>query len=199
MRFHYGGKYEKEEDLKAERRPHEGAVAFREPEHTAFAIIANGGYIVLLIVLLVLIYFIARPEMRPFLTGLGLAAALSMLTLIPHEFLHALCFKEDVYLYFNFSKFLVFVHGTESMSKSRFIFMSLLPNLVFGVLPLILFFIKTDWYLLGAFGAFCLSMGFGDYINVFNAAKQMPKGARTYLDGFHSYWYRDENADGKKA
>ena len=33
-------------------------------------------------------------------------------------------------------------------------------------------------------------MGFGDYMNVFNALTQMPRGARTYLYGFHSYWYQ---------
>ena len=35
----------------------------------------------------------------------------------------------------------------------------------------------------------CIGMGAGDYINVFNAATQMPKNALTYLNGFNSYWY----------
>ena len=69
--------------------------------------------------------------------------------------------------------------------------LSLLPNLVFGIIPYVLFLLNHDWLLLGAVGAFCTSMGFGDYINVFNALTQMPKGSKTYLNGFHSYWYVD--------
>ncbi len=35
-----------------------------------------------------------------------------------------------------------------------------------------------------------IAMGFGDYINVFNALTQRPNGGKTYLNGFHSYWYK---------
>ena len=35
-------------------------------------------------------------------------------------------------------------------------------------------------------------MGSGDYYNIINALTQMPRGARTYLHGFHSYWYLPE-------
>ena len=189
MRFHYGGKYNSEEDLKSKAEPHEGAVAFKEPSEKKFAIIANGGCIVVLILLAGLVYFMALPERIDYMISFGIAGVLSMVVLIPHEFLHALCFKEDVYLYFNPSKCLAFVHGTESMSKARFIFMSLLPNIVFGVIPFLVFLLKPEWFRLGMFGALCISMGFGDYINAFNAITQMPTGARTYLDGFHSYWY----------
>lgn len=45
------------------------------------------------------------------------------LTLIPHEILHAICYKKDVYMYNDFAHGLMFVVGTEDMSKSRFIFM----------------------------------------------------------------------------
>ncbi len=189
MKFHYGGKYNSEEDLKSKAEPQEGAVAFKEPSEKVFAIIANGGCIVVLILLAGLVFFIARPERVDYMISFGLAGVLSMVVLIPHEFLHAICFKEDVYMYFNPSKFLAFVHGTESMSKARFIFMSLLPNIVFGFIPFIVFLFNPEWFRLGMFGAVCISMGFGDYINVFNAITQMPAGARTYLDGFHSYWY----------
>ena len=43
MRFHYGGKYRTEDDLKAKKEQHDGAVPFREPDPKKFAIIANGG------------------------------------------------------------------------------------------------------------------------------------------------------------
>ena len=190
MKLHYGGKFKTEEDFKVKGEIKEGSVPFREPEAKKFAIIANGGCALLVVVLLVIAFFMAGKSIRQFLTLIGAAAVISMITMIPHEFLHASCFKEDVYFYYDFSKALLFVHGTESMSKARFVFMSMLPNIVFGIIPYVLFLANHDWLLLGMIGALCIGMGFGDYVNVFNALTQMPKGAKTYLCGFHSYWQK---------
>ena len=74
--------------------------------------------------------------------------------------------------------------------------MSLLPNLVFGALPFLIFLIWPDQIFLGTLGLLSLGMGAGDYYNVFNAVTQMPRGARTYLHQFNSYWYMPE--DGKE-
>ena len=114
----------------------------------------------------------------------------AFLSMFPHEILHAICFKEDVYLYTNFKQGMLFVTGPETMSKGRFILMSLLPNIVFGALPFAAGLIFQELSALGMMGATALAMGAGDYYNVWNAATQMPKGARTYLHGFHSYWYK---------
>ena len=76
------------------------------------------------------------------------------------------------------------------LSKARFVIMSMLPNIIFGIIPYVAFWFNHDWLLLGMVGAFCIGAGFGDYINVFNALTQMPNGAKTYLCGFHSYWYK---------
>ncbi|MBR4395108.1 MAG: DUF3267 domain-containing protein, partial [Eubacteriaceae bacterium] len=80
----------------------------------------------------------------------------------------------------------------ETMSKRRFIFMSLLPNIVFGFIPYVLWLIFPDWVFLAIFGALNISSGAGDYINVFNGLTQMPRGSRTYIYGMHSYWYMPE-------
>ena len=111
-----------------------------------------------------------------------------MLTLFPHELLHAICFREDAYIYTNIKEGMLFVVGPEDMSRSRYVFLSLLPNLVFGLLPYLLgMILSLSW--LTMFGAVALSCGAGDYYNVFNAMTQMPKGARTYLHKFNSFWY----------
>lgn len=125
------------------------------------------------------------------LNGWGILAAL--LTMFPHEILHALCFKEDVYLYTCFSKGMLFVVGPEHMSKTRFIFMSMLPNVIFGFLPFAFFLINPEASFCRTMGILCILMGMGDYYNVFNAVTQMPKGARTYLYQFNSYWYMPED------
>ena len=190
MKLHYKGKFDGNEESLPHGEHHDGAVQFREPEPKKFTLIANAGAIVLALLLLVPFFWRALPyfEVRSMYHLYG-ACLLFFVTLFPHEILHALCFRGDVYLYTWLKRGALFVVGPEDMSKSRFVFMSLLPNIVFGVIPFTLFLIWPQLIVLGMFGVLALSAGFGDYINVFHALTQMPKGAHTYLYGFHSYWY----------
>lgn len=66
---------------------------------------------------------------------------------------------------------------------------SLLPNIVFGFIPFIIGMVYPRWLFLAMLGVCATGMGAGDYYNVYNALTQMPKGARTYLYQFNSYWY----------
>ena len=109
--------------------------------------------------------------------------------------MHAICFKEDAYIYTNLKDGMLFVVGPETMTKGRFIFMSLLPNIVFAFIPFTVFLIFPKLTVLGTFGAISLISGVGDYYNVVNALRQMPRGARTYLYGFNSYWYMPQNEE----
>ena len=120
----------------------------------------------------------------------GILAAIACL--IPHEFIHAMCFRKEAYIYTNLKNGMLFVVATEDMSKSHFIVMSLMPNLIFGFVPFLLYLIFPQLGFLGILGATSIPMGIGDYYNIINALTQMPKGARTYLHGFHSYWYLPE-------
>lgn len=194
MRLHYKGKY----DLNPDALPHgehqPNAKMFKEVQSTKkLGIIANVGCLLLIVLLLVLAYYCRGTDFAgwQFLAGV----AVSQLVLFPHELLHAICFGEDVYLYTNWKQGMLFVIGPETMSKGRFIFMSLLPNLVFGLIPYSIGMLFPQYSFFIAFGALSIGMGFGDYYNVFNALTQMPKGARTYLYGFHSYWYMPQDAD----
>ena len=187
MKLHYKGKYDKNpESIPA--KPHKpNCVKFKEPEDSKkLGRLVNLIAIPILLIFYipVLMYDIKNIEFHSILGGV-----FWLLGLFPHEILHTLCFKEDVYLYTNFRHGMLFVAGPEDMSKSRFIFMSLLPNIVLGFIPYVIFIIHPAWTALGAFAAFNISSGAGDYLNVFNAITQMPKGARTYLHQFNSYWY----------
>lgn len=190
MKLHYKGKY----DLNPESLPHgehmPGAVPFKEAKDSRqLSIIANAASVVIMVLLAVPAWFRCREYLltSPFQMMFGAIA--SMLILFPHEILHALCFKEDVYLYTNWKQGLLFVVGPETMSKGRFIFMSLFPNLVFGFIPYLLGMLLPDLVFAVVLGILATGMGAGDYYNVFNAATQMPKGSRTYLYQFSSYWY----------
>lgn len=124
-----------------------------------------------------------------------LGALLSLVCLFPHELLHGLCFRKEVYLYTYWSHGMLFVTGPEDMSRARFVFMSLLPNLVFGAVPFVLGMIWPQLGILGALGAISLGAGAGDYYNVLHALTQMPPKARTYLYGFNSWWYLPEGVE----
>lgn len=190
MKLHYKGKY----DLNPDSLPHgehkEGAVKFKEAEDSKkLGIIANIAATVITVVLAVFAFLRAKDYILEGSIQLFVGCICSMLILFPHELLHAICFKKDVYLYTNWSQGMLFVIGPEDMSKGRFIFMSLLPNIVFGFVPYIIGMIFPQYLFLLSLGTLSIGMGAGDYYNVFNAATQMPKGARTYLYKFNSYWY----------
>ncbi|MBE6854362.1 MAG: DUF3267 domain-containing protein [Ruminococcus sp.] len=192
MKLHYKGKFDGNPESLPCREHMPGAVKFKEAKDAkTLAVIANVLAFLLLIPLLILLGLRCGWDS---LIYCGPSGLLSVLILFPHEILHAVCFREDVCLYTNFKQGMLFVVGTETMSKARFIFMSLCPNLVFGIIPFLLAMIFPSLSFLGAFGALCTIMGAGDYYNIFNALTQMPKGARTYLYQFNSYWYLPEDA-----
>ncbi|MBP1756816.1 MAG: hypothetical protein H6Q59_3214 [Firmicutes bacterium] len=191
MRLHYKGKFNLNPESLPSKPHQDGAVPFREAKDSkAMGIIANVIAILLLIPLWIILYLRYGSSMYDHIL---FGSVLALLCAIPHEFLHAICFKEDVYLYTNLKQGMLFVVGTETMSKGRFIFMSLLPNLVFGIIPYLLALIFPPLAALGAFGGLSIIMGAGDYYNIFNAATQMPRGARTYLHQFNSYWYMPQS------
>lgn len=194
MKLHYKGKY----DLNPESLPHEehkpGAVKFKEAESTAkLSLIANGLAFVIMIVLtaFAVIRYIGYEDSG--LNNIGFTIVLASLLTLPflfvHELIHAICFKKDVYLYTNWKQGMLFIVGPEDMSKARFIVMSLLPNIILGIIPYIIGMIFPKLVIITAFGVIMTSSGAGDYYNVFNAVTQMPKGTKTYLYGFNSYWY----------
>lgn len=164
----------------------EGAVMFKEiSDMKKLSIFINVACIIISIPLMIFVVLYGQGS----LYQIGMGCIFPLFVLIPHELLHAICFKDEVYYYQNLKQGMLFVIGTETMSKSRFIMMCLLPNLVFGFLPFLLFMIFPHLSFLGVFGAVCISMGAGDYYNVKNALTQMPHGARVYLYKMNSYWY----------
>ena len=185
MKFHYMGEYSGDPTTLPGSEQAPGAVMFKEPKDSRTLGLVATGISVALLVIFGAIFLLRREgewwSIRGFL--------LYLLSLVPHEFLHALCFKEDVYMYQNLKQGMLFVVGPEHMSKGRFIFMSLLPNILFGLLPFVIFLVRPNLITLGVFGLLSIVSGAGDFLNVFNALTQMPKGSRTYLHEFHSYWY----------
>ncbi len=193
MKLHYRGKYNLDPTTLPTCKHQPNAVKFKEVDSTKeLADIANGIAIALMILLSIPVYLKYKGSLFDYFDEMMVGAMLPLLTMFPHELIHALCFKEDVYLYTDFKQGLLFVVGCETMSKQRFIFMSLLPNIVFGFIPYMISFLGIQYLTLAVLGVIAIGMGAGDYYNVFNALIQMPKGARTYLYQMNSYWYIPE-------
>lgn len=193
MKLIYKSEYDGNPDHLPTNGIKEGSVKFKEIDDITkagllFNVIAAIIMIILIIILMIRYSFLTIIDSPAFMIGvIG-----SLVVLFPHELLHALCFKEEVYLYTAWKKGMLFVLGLEPMTKKRFIFMSLLPNLVFGFIPYFLALTIPQLSFLGVFGALCIGMGAGDYYNVFNALTQMPKGSYAYMHKMNTYWYVDE-------
>ncbi len=192
MKLHYMKEYNLDPDSLPHGEHMPNAVPFKEVNDSKqLGIIANVGCLIAIIVFGAIGLIRCINDISALQLILG--SVLANFTIFPHEFLHAICFKKDVYLYTNIKQGMFFVIGTETMSKARFIFMSLLPNIVFGFIPYIIGMIFPNLIFFVAFGTLCIGMGFGDYYNVYNAITQMPKGSRTYLHKFNSFWYMPQD------
>ncbi len=174
----------------------ERAVKFKEPNNqVTLNLVATLFYVpvILISVTLYLLKSLMYGEGFVLTYPMFLVSLLvSLVTIIPHEFLHGFCFpkNKEKHIFFMFGG--MCVTCTAPISKARFIFMSLLPNIIFGLIPMIIWlFIPLGNFsnYLFTFSAICLSFGCGDYMNVFNAMVQMPKGSVQQLSGFNSYWY----------
>lgn len=142
-----------------------------------------------MVILSIPILLVYKNDLLLYFDDVMLAVIFPILTMFPHELLHALCFKEDVYLYTNFKQGMVFVLGTETMSKKRFIFMSLLPNLVFGFLSYCLSFLETKYLMFALWGVIAVAMG-QEIIIMFS---MLLHKCLKELYQMNSYWYIPEN------
>ncbi len=183
-KFHFAGRYNGDPNSLISH-PHEpGYVPFKEIQDMGkLGLIMNGVSLLIAAATIIPYYLIGRSPLEM------MGCILMLVSLVPHEFLHGICFPEEVYMYENLKKGMLFVVGPGTFSKAHFVFMSMLPNIVFGFIPFLIFLIDPSQTLLGTLGALSIPAGAGDYYNVFNALTQMPKGSRTYMNGIHSFWY----------
>ena len=114
---------------------------------------------------------------------------LALLVVLPRELMRALFYREECWFYLNFQESMPFLTGSEHMSRTRFLLLTLVPDLIFGLIPLVLFFIWPNLSILGTMGLICLPMGFGDYLLAWLVLRQVPSDAMVYRQYFHTYWY----------
>ena len=131
MIFHYAGKYNGDESSLPYKEHHPNATPFKEPEDTKkLSLIANGGCILIMGILAIPFLILGIEYIPDNAIWMMIGGICGGLSLLPHELLHAICYKKDVYMYNDLAHGLMFVVGTEDMSKGRFIFTCLCPNLI---------------------------------------------------------------------
>lgn len=194
MKLIYKGKYNGEIEEFESSKNIVNATKYKEADtvEEMAKIITLPANIIQLVLLLIIFLIVGFDNFDNTLLLLILSFFVSLLTMIPHELLHGICYKNKVYLYTNLKQLMLFVVGEDHMSKWKFIFMCMLPNIVFGFIPFILFLINIKLVFLGMLGAMCISYGMGDYYNVWNTIMQVPSNGMVFSKGHNSYWYVDE-------
>ena len=121
----------------------------------------------------------------------------SLINLFIHEFLHAVCFPKDKIkeLWLKPNELSAFIYCTAPLKKARFIWLCLCPNIILGLLPLLLWFIETFDFnktlslfmlIISFLNLLC---GIGDYYNTYLVIRQVPKNALVQTHGLKAYWF----------
>jgi hypothetical protein len=115
-----------------------------------------------------------------------IAVVVSVLFNIPHEYIHAICFKEEAYIYITNGAF--FAMSPEHMTKRRYLIMLMLPFLVLGIIPLCIGLVLR-YSPLAVFGVMSIIPCTGDLYMAISALFQVPKNGKIYLYDMVNYWY----------
>lgn len=200
MTLIWKGKYENEKQLPVVNLP-SNAIRFKEPKTPAQLNLVASLFLIPVVFIVIGAIYLKKALGFEFNIGLGniiynWGALLAFSMILPHEFLHAIAFpkKSEVELWYSLENLMAFVFSTAPMTKTRFLYVSLLPNIIFGFLPLAAWIFMPSHLsslsgILLSFSVWSLCFGIGDFLNVFNTITQMPKNSITQLSGFHSYWY----------
>ncbi len=117
MIFHYAGKYNGDESSLPYKEHNPNATPFKEPEDTKkLSLIANGGCILIMGTLAIPFLMLGIECIPDNAIWMMIGGICGGLFLLPHELLHAICYKKDVYMYNDLAHGLMFVVGTEDIA-----------------------------------------------------------------------------------
>lgn len=198
MKLVYKGKFSNNEQLPKSILP-ENAVKFREPDSLGKFLLHSLVFAIPVFIIAIIFSGIKSAVYNsPAIsyTEGTYGILLTLVALLPHELLHAVLSPKEaaVELWYSLKHGAAFVCCVAPVSRARFILRSLLPNLVLGLLPLIMWMFvppSLDWLHknLYSFAVFNLLCGIGDYLNTFNAFTQVPRNGIVQNSGINSYWY----------
>lgn len=90
---------------------------------------------------------------------------------------------------------------TAPMKRNRFIFVSMFPSIILGMIPFVLFLVIPSSYkfaetILFAVSFLHLGAGYADYYNLLHLMK-VPGNTIIQISGEKIYWYLKESANSK--
>ena len=202
LNIRYKGKYKDEKQLKEDSTLYKNAIMFEE-EATVTEAFKKGTLLSLPIFLVMLVLAIVMIRINHIKFSYDiLHLAISSMLLLPllyvHEIIHALTFpiKEKKDIYSKPQEMALFVYSNALVSKKRFILICLMPALILGILPytigiVFINIIPSKFLIDILYISIAMFMGgIGDFTNVYNTLKQVPKNAKVFNYGYHSYWIK---------
>lgn len=116
-----------------------------------------------------------------------------------HEYIHAILYpiKSEKTIWKYTSNGAYFIYCNTKISKLRFIVISLAPMILLGIIPFVFWLFiadKIDLTISVVYVIMTWIMVFfamGDLANVYNTIRQVPKNAKVFNYGLHSYWINE--------
>lgn len=137
----FKGKIESFDELERKELP-ENAVMYKEPKDTKGLMLHGTIVSIPIIVISSIVIFSRFDELIDMPVGYFIfAMVFSTLLLYVHEYIHALAAPKDIekQVWTNWKQGILFMYFMEPVAKLRFIWLSIAPNLILGIIPLALY------------------------------------------------------------
>ena len=126
--------------------------------------------------------------------ALFIGVGLSVIFLPVHEMIHALLCPKNSIIYVYFTGIGISLVPTCELRKNRYLLMAMMPTLILGIIPLLVWLIIPNIdvvisSILFGFSVGSLSMCIGDIYNVMNAIIKMPKESKLVTSGTNCYYF----------
>jgi len=201
----FKGNYTDEAQLIKDQVLPAGAIQFKEGKSIMGALIKGTLMMLPLLFLMIVVSFTrVRALTSDFKIDLSFVMIFAAMLLLAHfltyihEFIHALLYPGSAVkeIWKIPSEGAYFVYCSAVVSKSRFIILCLAPAVFLSIIPLGIWLLIYDALPVNislCFAILTLIMALmcgGDFYNVYNAISQVPKGAKIFNYGLHSYWIK---------
>lgn len=203
LNIHIKGELKNEEQLMKEKELPEKAIQFKEGKTLNDAF--NLGFVLSLPIMLpMIIVSIMRcsgiDKQVEFDISFVVAAVITVISgkllIYLHECIHAIFYpiKAEKTVWKYTKQVAYFIYCDAKISKIRFIILSLAPSVILGIIPFFIWYIaapmlEVEWIVCIMILTWMMTfMSMGDFANAFHAMKQVPKGAKVFNYGMHSYW-----------
>ena len=192
--FKIKGKFKSEDELINGKQLPDGAIQFKEGDSLQDAFI-KGLLIGLPLFVVMIVSMIFRLRNVNYKLEMNIQTGITFATMIIiHGIFYPLSAEKAIWKLQEQGAY--FVYCDETVSKERFIVLSIAPAIILGIIPFVGLLIFAE-----LISAACIIatwivslimtvMAIGDFANIYNAIKQVPKGAKVFNYGMHTYWMR---------